>query len=469
MPDYLHIERVFLTYAPVRSDWRAALELRPGTGMTFDYAEDPGVGLIVTLNSSGGGGSDHATLSNLAWTASAHTGTASRLAGFNGAGAAAYYTIGSDVMAYSADLAAIAGLTSAADKVPYATGPGTWAMATFNALGRSLVGAATQAAARAALGLDTGDSPTFNNLTVNGNLKVQGTTETTTAEHIDFAANYIHQNTGYTSVSAQTGGTVINYLPSATVTTISAAGFVAGVGGVSNPTVAVASTAGFSAGQVVQVSGSTSNDGFYEVDALLSTPTRIQIKGIGTVGTVEDWSFNQFTVEAGVGEVRAIAVAVWRTGTDGKLEQGAGSTVPFTYTDVVNTDDARLSDQRVPTDGSVTFAKMANLATQRVIGRNTGGTGVPEAVTLTQLLDWIGSAAKGDVLVRSASAWGRLPVGSDGQFLQADSAQSLGLSWVSAALAMATMAASQYGATTVDTGVGDSNVDPTVAEAGVIS
>lgn len=59
------------------------------------------------------------------------------------------------------ELSALAGLTSAADRVPYFTGAGTAALATFNALGRSLVGAASVAAARAALSLDTGDSPTF--------------------------------------------------------------------------------------------------------------------------------------------------------------------------------------------------------------------------------------------------------------------------------------------------------------------
>jgi len=36
---------------------------------------------------------DHTALSNLAWTSSAHTGTASNIAGFNGAGAALYYTL----------------------------------------------------------------------------------------------------------------------------------------------------------------------------------------------------------------------------------------------------------------------------------------------------------------------------------------------------------------------------------------
>jgi hypothetical protein len=49
------------------------------------------------------------------------------------------------------DLTAIAALTSAADKVPYATGAGTWALATLTAAGRALLDDADAAAQRATL------------------------------------------------------------------------------------------------------------------------------------------------------------------------------------------------------------------------------------------------------------------------------------------------------------------------------
>lgn len=55
--------------------------------------------------------------------------------------------------AANANLAAEAGLTGAADRVSYYTGLGAKALATFNSLGRSLVGAANTAAARTALEL----------------------------------------------------------------------------------------------------------------------------------------------------------------------------------------------------------------------------------------------------------------------------------------------------------------------------
>lgn len=74
-------------------------------------------------------------------------------------------------------------------------------------------------------------------------------------------------------------------------------------------------------------------------------------------------------------------------------------------------------------NNAVTYAKMQDVsAPSRVLGRKTAGSGDTEECTLSEVLDFVGSAAQGDILYRGAVSWTRLGAGTNGHFLQTQGA-----------------------------------------------
>lgn len=64
----------------------------------LQWRDDQGQFQRISLVVSSSGTTDHAALSsNLAWTTSGHTGTATRLAGWDGSNVAAVYSVGNGV------------------------------------------------------------------------------------------------------------------------------------------------------------------------------------------------------------------------------------------------------------------------------------------------------------------------------------------------------------------------------------
>lgn len=95
-------------------------------------------------------------------------------------------------------------------------------------------------------------------------------------------------------------------------------------------------------------------------------------------------------------------------GVDGGISDGDKGDVIVSGTGFVWTID----------NNAVTYAKLQDISsTARVLARKSAGAGDAEEASLSEILDFIGSATRGDLLFRGASTWSRLPAGTIGTFL----------------------------------------------------
>lgn len=141
--------------------------------------------------------------------------------------------------------------------------------------------------------------------------------------------NYINLNDEHITVSAQTGGLVVNYLPTATSDTVTSGQFTKGVAAISNPMVITDTAAVFSTGDIVLVTKSRQNNGFYEV--LSHVVKTLSMRGVGVTATVEDFSKNDFVTMVDTATITKINIAVLRINSSGDFEHAKGSNTPMVF------------------------------------------------------------------------------------------------------------------------------------------
>ena len=355
--------------------------------------------------------------------------------------------IGVDVQAYDADLTAWAAVNPssysttaqiAAAYQPLDSDLTAIAALTTTAYGRAFLALADAAAGRTALGLGTlaTQSGTFSGTssgTNTGDQTITLTGDVTGSGTGSFAATLatVNANTGSWGLAGSVAQFVVNakgLITSAANVAISIASTA-----ISDATAAGRSmlTAANAAAQTALLSAFVGDSGAGGTKGLVPAP----IAGDATKFLKGDGTFA--SIPGGGDALTANPLSQFAATTSLQLkntisdETGSGALVfatsPTLVTPALGTPvSANLANcTGLPTTGlvdeAVTYAKMQNIsATARLLGRKTAAAGDPEECTLSEVLDFVGSAARGDLLVRGATTWGRKAKGTAGQVLVMD-------------------------------------------------
>lgn len=278
--------------------------------------------------------------------------------------------IGTNVQAQDAELSALAGLVSAADSLPYFTGSGTASLATFTSAGRALVDDADASAQRTTLGL--GAIATLGT-TMGGDLTGTYPNPTVATDAVTYAKIQNVSATSRILGRITTGAGDIEELTAANVKTILAltASDISGLPAASASTPAAVSTSG-SAGSGTDYS--LGNHVHAHEAAHTAHDTVWAAKGDLVVGTANDTA-----AILGIGTDTWVLTADSTQTTGMKWAAASGGVSDGDKGDIVVSSSGTVwsIDTNV-----VTYAKMQDVsATSRILGRITAGAGDPEELT----------------------------------------------------------------------------------------
>lgn len=167
------------------------------------------------------------------------------------------------------------------------------------------------------------------NTVVKGDLTVEGDTIAIDTVNVLVEDNHLYLNQNHvTAAAAETGGLVVNYLPTSTSDTSTTGGFA------STTTVATVGAATFSPNDLIQISSAdnASNNGLFEVSG--------HTGGVLTIKSAPAEDFVQSTFVPDTADTSAVItkvnVSVLRAGTDGIWETASGSASGMTFSDLVS-------------------------------------------------------------------------------------------------------------------------------------
>lgn len=172
---------------------------------------------------------------------------------------------------------------------------------------------------------DTNNITGIQNANIAGNVFVGGTITSTTTKNLVVTDQFINLNNG--NIAGPTAsGITMNYLATGIATTSILPGFTQAIPATSDAQIQTAAAGPlWVLGDVVQVSGSTNNDGLYQVQS--HAANILSLKSIGLNPTTLDFVQDQLVSEATVGaDIVGVNLTVLQTGTTGVLEYASGNT-----------------------------------------------------------------------------------------------------------------------------------------------